>query len=233
MTGTLLPGVFGAGAARLDDNTRLECGICWTVYDPAQGCVEWDIAPGTPFTALPDHWRCPTCDNERSVFLPLDTAPHPMASRVAALEDAFRRAEGAMRDTPFHNPALRVEAVGFQAWGDHLWLGILITPWFMHAVLLPCDAAAWDDLVPGAAKHPHRLPAGRFDFELGRLDGFGMWQGCSLFSPMNDFGDHDSARLTALAALDALLTPEEEEPKPEPPAVNRRDLLRGRLGETP
>ena len=33
--------------------TRLECKICWTVYDPALGDEVWQIPPGTPFAELP------------------------------------------------------------------------------------------------------------------------------------------------------------------------------------
>ena len=41
--------------------TRLECKICWYVYDPAQGDPVWQVPPGTPFTELPPHWTCPNC----------------------------------------------------------------------------------------------------------------------------------------------------------------------------
>jgi rubredoxin len=51
--------------------TRMECGVCWEVYDPAQGDDVWQVAPGTPFAALPDHWRCPRCDAARERFLEL------------------------------------------------------------------------------------------------------------------------------------------------------------------
>ena len=56
-------------AARLRDDTRLECRICWYVYDPADGDEMEQIAPGTPFAALPEHWRCPQCDNPKQSFL--------------------------------------------------------------------------------------------------------------------------------------------------------------------
>lgn len=230
--GGLLPGVFGSTADRLSAGTRMECGVCWSVYDPASGCATWDVAPGTAFADLPDHWRCPTCDNDKSVFLPLDTpAEDPMAARVAALENAFRKAEAAFLGTAMHNPALRVEAVGFRPWGE-AWLGILVTPWFMNVVLLPRDPAAWDALVPGAAKQRHALPAGDFDFEVGRLDGLGTWQACSLFSPMESFDTHETARLTAEACLEGLFTAEEEPPPPpqEPDVLDRRALLRGQFG---
>lgn len=57
---------------RLGDRTRLECRICWYVYDPAAGDAVNQIEPGTPFAALPEHWRCPQCDAEKSVFLVLE-----------------------------------------------------------------------------------------------------------------------------------------------------------------
>ena len=58
-------------ASRINDSTRLECRICWYVYDPAQGDEVEQIPPGTPFLALPEHWRCPQCDAEADKFLPL------------------------------------------------------------------------------------------------------------------------------------------------------------------
>lgn len=51
--------------------TRLECKVCWYVYDPALGDPVWQIAPGTPFADLPTHWTCPNCATEKSGFLPL------------------------------------------------------------------------------------------------------------------------------------------------------------------
>lgn len=50
---------------------RLECGICWWVYDPALGDDSRGIAPGTPFIALPDDWCCPGCDAPRHKFMVL------------------------------------------------------------------------------------------------------------------------------------------------------------------
>lgn len=59
-------------AARLEDQTRLECRICWYLYDPQAGDPDAQVLPGTPFLALPDYWRCPQCDAEPHTFLPLD-----------------------------------------------------------------------------------------------------------------------------------------------------------------
>lgn len=59
-------------AARLTDTTRLECRICWYVYDPAAGDDVEQIPTDTAFTELPEWWRCPRCDAEKDKFLPID-----------------------------------------------------------------------------------------------------------------------------------------------------------------
>lgn len=57
--------------SRVGPTTRLECKVCWYVYDPAQGDTVWQVPAGTPFYALPEHWTCPQCGGERSQFLVL------------------------------------------------------------------------------------------------------------------------------------------------------------------
>ena len=55
---------------RVGPQTRMQCKVCWWIYDPAEGCDEWDVAPGTPFTELPDYFSCPGCGHPTSAFLP-------------------------------------------------------------------------------------------------------------------------------------------------------------------
>jgi rubredoxin len=55
------------------DATRMECGVCWHVYDPAEGDPVWQIPPGVAFADLPDDWRCPECDAPREKFLRCDS----------------------------------------------------------------------------------------------------------------------------------------------------------------
>jgi rubredoxin len=57
---------------RLLDDAKLECRICWYVYDPENGDDVQQITPGTPFLKLPDYWRCPECDSAASSFLPVE-----------------------------------------------------------------------------------------------------------------------------------------------------------------
>lgn len=53
------------------DDAKMECGVCWHVYDPAVGDPVWQIPPGTPFSALPEDWRCPNCDAAQERFMRL------------------------------------------------------------------------------------------------------------------------------------------------------------------
>ena len=70
-------GTYLGKRGTLSPGSRLECKICWWVYDPALGDEVWQIAPGTPFAELPDHWRCPQCDCPPEQFMLLDPVPGP------------------------------------------------------------------------------------------------------------------------------------------------------------
>jgi len=60
----------GFGNAReISPDTRLECKICWYVYDPAVGDAVWQVPPGTPFDQLPPHWTCPNCAALQGQFM--------------------------------------------------------------------------------------------------------------------------------------------------------------------
>lgn len=58
-------------AAQIADTSQMhkyQCGPCGYVYDPAKGDPDSGIAPGTPFEALPDNWRCPVCGVSKNMF---------------------------------------------------------------------------------------------------------------------------------------------------------------------
>ncbi|MEX5385283.1 rubredoxin, partial [Cronobacter muytjensii] len=44
------------------------CTVCQWVYDPAQGEPNQDVAPGTPWDAVPETFLCPECGLGKSVF---------------------------------------------------------------------------------------------------------------------------------------------------------------------
>lgn len=56
--------------ARIADDTKMQCKICWYVYDPEQGCPENQTPADTPFNQLPEWWTCPDCGNGKQVFIP-------------------------------------------------------------------------------------------------------------------------------------------------------------------
>ena len=86
---------------------------------------------------------------------------------------------------------------------DGRWLGVMVTPWFMNLMLVPRDPVAWAPLRIGA-KRKYALPAGEYEFIGGNDPEIGEYQICSLFSPMLQFDDHDTARLVATLAREAL-----------------------------
>ena len=57
-------------AKRIAASGRMQCKVCWYIYDPAEGCPETQTPPGTPFSELPEWWSCPHCDTPAALFLP-------------------------------------------------------------------------------------------------------------------------------------------------------------------
>jgi rubredoxin len=44
-----------------EHNSTYICGICGYVFAEAAGDADFEIAPGSDFTAFPPEWRCPEC----------------------------------------------------------------------------------------------------------------------------------------------------------------------------
>jgi rubredoxin len=51
---------------------KYQCSICGYIYDPQKGDPDSGIAPGTPFSDLPEGWVCPVCGAAKSDFKELD-----------------------------------------------------------------------------------------------------------------------------------------------------------------
>lgn len=69
MNESFFAGSYGGNNQNITESSRLECKICWYVYDPQAGDDYWQIPAGTPFSELPDHWTCPICDGVKSGFM--------------------------------------------------------------------------------------------------------------------------------------------------------------------
>ncbi|MGD8777820.1 MAG: rubredoxin [Ignavibacteria bacterium] len=44
------------------------CLICGYIYDEREGDPDNGIPPGTPFSELPDDWKCPCCKWGKGAF---------------------------------------------------------------------------------------------------------------------------------------------------------------------
>lgn len=156
----------------------------------------------------------------------------------ARLEAVFTRIwRTRMEGLPFLNPNLRVQAVGFRPWSGE-WLGALVTPWSVNLVLLPGDGP-WRSL-PVGGERIVALPSGHFRFIAGHDDELGEHHACSLFSPAQEFGEHETARAVAEASLDALFDASHDRIADAeavnasvegalPARVSKRDFLKGRV----
>lgn len=220
-------GSYMGDAKRIGPGTRLECKICWHVYDPAEGCDVWQVPPGTAFSALPDHWRCPVCDGAREQFMVLDDGPSPegadeavgamapdadadLVRRVAEAPSRFEAAfkeihAGKMKGVPFVNEALGVKAIGFRIF-EGRGLGVLVTPWFLNLILLPGSGEDWTGRRTGE-KTLVEFPSGTYEFLAAERAETGPYMACSLFSPMFDFSSMLQAEETGQAIIPALLDP--------------------------
>jgi rubredoxin len=58
----------GEESADKDDMDTYTCSICGYRYDPAEGDPSSNIPPGTPFSELPEDYRCPVCNAEKEYF---------------------------------------------------------------------------------------------------------------------------------------------------------------------
>lgn len=67
----MFEGSYLGDVSRIAPEARLECKICWWVYDSAEGDPQWQVPPGTPFADLPAHWSCPQCEGAASQFMVL------------------------------------------------------------------------------------------------------------------------------------------------------------------
>lgn len=157
-----------------------------------------------------------------------------MEHRVSALVQFYRLVQTErMQGVPILNPALSVEAVGFQ-WGDEeqtVAEGVLITPWFMSLVRLPRAVEGHGGRV--ARKAVHGFGSERFEFIGAHDPAVGYHETCALFSPMGGFATQAQARETAEASLALLRPAPAPVPTPLPvaePVPARRAFFTGRRG---
>ena len=107
-----------------------------------------------------------------------------------------------MQGIPILNPAIGIEATGFQEYQGRI-LGVVITPWLMNVVLLPRDDEDWNGMELGH-KQPHEFGSRIYKFMINEYEGIGVCQTHSLYSPMRNFTSHQQALSAAREFLDDL-----------------------------
>lgn len=209
-------GSFLGATDKISPQAIMECKICWTPYDPAEGDDYRQVEPGTAFMDLPHDWSCPNCSAPKEQFMVLEDPGSEAAAQAAQLDDITARLVGdfreiwhsKMRDVPMVNKLLSVETVGFEIVEGRP-LGVLISPWFMNLVQLPGEGEDWDNLVPGA-KELIGFPSGEYEFIHNTRPQIGGYKACSLFSPMGEFKSQMQAQEVAAAVMVALFDAENQ-----------------------
>lgn len=211
----MTPGFEGSylGASdKISPQAIMECKICWTPYDPAEGDDTRQVLPGTPFLALPEDWSCPGCSAPKAQFLVREDPGADHARLLAEMGEATKRLvsdfaevfHSKMRDVPLVNHALHVEAVGFIP-HEEGFLGVLVAPWFMNLILLPKPGRP---ARKAGEKEVLVFPSGEYEFLHNARPETGPYLACSLFSPMADFTSQLQAVDVARAVMAELFKAE-------------------------
>jgi [NiFe] hydrogenase assembly HybE family chaperone len=158
-----------------------------------------------------------------------------MHEQIEKLTGRFRQiAEERMRDLPFYNEQLQVEAVGFTAI-EPGYIGALITPWFINIMLL-FEQQPENSVVVGH-RYTHKLPCGEKEFMIGDDEVIGRYDFISLVSPTGKYKTQQQAQTFALNKLNALLAADGAQLVDEQPVsivsrpdknVSRRSFLTGK-----
>lgn len=102
----------------------------------------------------------------------------------ARVEAAFQKvAEQSMHDLSFLHPSMPVYASEFALF-ENQWVGAVITPWMLSALILPGPEQYWERRTVGD-KVGLILPYGEMTYTVGELDGLTQYFACSLMSPLD------------------------------------------------
>lgn len=152
--------------------------------------------------------------------------PKQLADQVARV---FKRIEDEqMAGIPLLNPALRVKTLGFQTHEGRT-IGVVITPWMMSLLLFPSEQDEWFGFELGE-KVSQAFPSNTYSFVVNDIEGIGVHQAHSLYSPMRDFDSQEQALAAGERFLETLM-----EPREQPEADPDDEALLGRIlrGEEP
>lgn len=159
---------------------------------------------------------------------------------------AFLRIEqNQMQGLPVCNPELTSEIVGLTRFGGY-WLGALVTPWTLQLIMVAAEAGV--EVLEAGDHRIHQFPQGEVMFMASENPDIGLYQSCSLLSPLHDFPNQAAIRQTSgevvellfqspvqkkgqsvEVALPGRLDVERESKPVQETHGSRRDFLRGRM----
>ena len=134
-------------------------------------------------------------------------------------------------DYPQANPALQVKAIGFtRCEGD--WVGVMVTPWFVHLLLLPGGGTLWGDIPDGQRRYLD-LPGSTFYFTATEAPEVGPYQYTALLDRIDQVPDMATAQGLADDALRTALNLQRSTPpvNEEARSVTRRGFFRRLAGK--
>ncbi len=101
----------------------------------------------------------------------------------ALLQQSMETIVPQMRDLPFFREDIPCFCPNFVLF-EGQWLGTVLTPWMLSAVILPGPDQYWENRVIGE-KRVLRLPYKDLVFTVGHLDAVAQYLTCSLLSPLD------------------------------------------------
>lgn len=135
------------------------------------------------------------------------------------------------QDFPAINPKLAIKAIGFaRVHGD--WMGVMVTPWFVHLILLAGGGTLWGDIPLGQRRYLD-LPGATLPFTAAEAFGIGAYQYSPLLAQVSEAEDMAAAQRVADDALQAILhlPGAMAAPDDEVPSFSRRGFFRRLAGK--
>lgn len=144
---------------------------------------------------------------------------------IAELETAFSNVlQNAMLDLSFIHPDMPICACGLQLF-EGQWVGVMLTPWMMSAVILPGPDQVWPARGVGE-RLGLKLPFADLTFTVGRVDGLPQYLASSLMSPLDPKLNAAQGRKLAEDCAKMLLSLPVADPQAAG-ALSRRALFTG------
>jgi [NiFe] hydrogenase assembly HybE family chaperone len=158
----------------------------------------------------------------------MTSAAETLTARVAVLQAAFAEiARTRMHGVAVLHARVGIEAVDFAITEPDVALGVLVTPWFMNLIRLPLCYLEQARVDQVGQKSHHSAGGLSMEFTIAFEPAVGVFESCSLFSPVTMFQDHAAIVATAREVMRALT----QSSPPTPPAaarISRRSMFIGR-----